>query len=74
MNAHKTPKRILSFILALAMICTMMPLLPAPTEAAAQRDIVNGLHEGSFAPDDALTREQMAVIVTNYANFAKIIM
>lgn len=35
---------------------------------AAERGIVNGVSENEFAPDDDITREQIAVILYNYAN------
>ena len=34
---------------------------------AASKGIVSGIGNGQFAPDTAVTREQMAVIMTNYA-------
>jgi hypothetical protein len=36
---------------------------------AAQSGIVNGVGGGLFAPDHNITREQMAVMLYNYANF-----
>lgn len=36
---------------------------------AAANGIVNGVSETSFAPDDAITREQMAAILYRYAQF-----
>lgn len=38
-------------------------------EWAAQNNIVNGVGGGRFAPDQSVTREQMAVILYNYARF-----
>ncbi len=39
----------------------------APIAWAAQQGIVLGVGEGLFAPDDAITREQIAVILFKYA-------
>ena len=36
---------------------------------AAANSIVNGVSETSFAPDDPITREQMAAILYRYAQF-----
>lgn len=36
---------------------------------ASEKDIVNGMGEDRFAPDAAVTREQMAVMMTNYLTF-----
>jgi len=36
---------------------------------AAENNIVDGIGGGLFAPDDIITREQMAVILYNYASF-----
>ena len=36
-------------------------------EWASKNNIVNGVGNGKFAPDQSITREQMAVIVSNYA-------
>ena len=36
---------------------------------AAEQGIVNGYGNGQFGPEDAITREQMAVILMNYAKF-----
>lgn len=36
-------------------------------EWASKNNIVNGTGNGNFAPDQAITREQMAVIISNYA-------
>lgn len=36
---------------------------------AAENNIVNGIGGGLFAPNDSITREQMAVILYNYACF-----
>ena len=38
-------------------------------EWAAQNGIVNGTGGGKFSPDKSVTREQMAVILYNYAKF-----
>ena len=37
---------------------------------AAQKGIVSGVSKTSFAPDASLTRENLAVILVNYANYA----
>jgi hypothetical protein len=37
-------------------------------EWASKNNIVKGIGNGNFAPDQAITREQMAVIMSNYAN------
>ena len=34
----------------------------------AENGIVNGVGEGRFAPEDPVTREQMAALITRYAN------
>lgn len=39
---------------------------------ANESDIVNGIGNGKFEPDQALTREELAKIIVSYANFAKI--
>ena len=39
----------------------------AYVEWAAKQNIINGTGEGLFSPDTPVTREQMAVIMTNYA-------
>jgi heme-binding NEAT domain protein len=39
---------------------------------AAENGLVNGVGGNSFAPEDDVTREQMAVILYNYARFAGI--
>ncbi len=36
-------------------------------EWASKNGIVNGIGDGKFAPDQSITREQMAVIMANYA-------
>ncbi|MEL7565575.1 MAG: S-layer homology domain-containing protein [Clostridiales bacterium] len=36
-------------------------------EWASKNNIVNGIGNGKFAPDQSITREQMAVIMSNYA-------
>ncbi|HKM21472.1 MAG TPA: S-layer homology domain-containing protein [Lachnospiraceae bacterium] len=36
-------------------------------EWASKNNIVNGVGNGKFAPDQSITREQMAVIMSNYA-------
>jgi hypothetical protein len=36
---------------------------------ASEKDIVNGMGEDRFAPNAAVTREQMAVMITNYLTF-----
>ncbi len=36
---------------------------------AAENNIVGGYGDGKFGPDDAITREQMAAILMNYAKF-----
>jgi hypothetical protein len=36
---------------------------------AAENEIVSGYGDGKFGPEDAITREQMAVILMNYAKF-----
>ncbi|WP_313530621.1 S-layer homology domain-containing protein, partial [Anaerotignum sp.] len=36
-------------------------------EWATKNNIVNGIGDGKFAPDQSITREQMAVIMANYA-------
>lgn len=36
---------------------------------AAANDIVNGYGNGKFGPEDSITREQMAVLLYNYAKF-----
>jgi len=36
---------------------------------AAENEIVNGYGDEKFGPEDAITREQMAVILMNYAEF-----
>ncbi|WP_352399354.1 S-layer homology domain-containing protein [Anaerotignum sp.] len=36
-------------------------------EWASKNSIVNGVGNGKFAPDESITREQMAVIMSNYA-------
>ncbi|WP_293010148.1 MULTISPECIES: S-layer homology domain-containing protein [unclassified Oscillibacter] len=36
-------------------------------EWASKNNIVNGIGENKFAPDQSITREQMAVIMSNYA-------
>lgn len=38
---------------------------------AEENGIVNGYGNGIFAPDENVTREQLAVIVSNYAKFMK---
>lgn len=42
----------------------------APVEWAAKNKIVSGIGSGKFAPNKNVTREQMAVILYNYASFA----
>ncbi len=42
----------------------------APVEWAAEKEIVSGIGDGKFAPNKNVTREQMAVILYNYASFA----
>lgn len=37
-------------------------------EWARKNSIINGIGNGAFAPDQSITREQMAVILENYAN------
>jgi len=37
---------------------------------AASNGIVSGYSDGRFGPDDEITREQLAVILNNYARFA----
>ena len=37
-------------------------------EWATRNGIVKGISDGKFAPDQSITREQMAVIMVNYAN------
>ncbi len=37
------------------------------TEWASQNNIINGIGNGRFAPDQSITREQIAVIMSNYA-------
>ena len=39
---------------------------------AAENDIVNGVGTGKFAPDDKITREQLAAIFFRYAKYAGI--
>ena len=39
---------------------------------AAENDIVNGVGNGKFAPDDKITREQLAAIFFRYAKYAGI--
>lgn len=36
-------------------------------EWATKNEIVKGISQGKFAPDQSITREQMAVIMVNYA-------
>ena len=36
---------------------------------AAENDIVNGCGGGRFAPDDAITREQLAAILYRYSRY-----
>ena len=36
---------------------------------AASKGIVNGYGDGRFGPEDSITREQMALLLYNYANF-----
>ena len=38
---------------------------------AAKNEIVNGVNIGIFAPEDDITREQMATILYRYANWKK---
>lgn len=38
---------------------------------AAENDIVNGITETEFAPDNNITREQLAVIIFRYAKYKK---
>lgn len=38
-------------------------------EWAKEKGIVNGMGEGLFAPEQTITREQMAAIILNYAEF-----
>ncbi len=40
----------------------------APVEWAASAGIVNGFGDGTFGPEDELTREQLATILFRYAN------
>lgn len=42
----------------------------APVEWAAEHRIVSGIGNGQFAPNKNVTREQMAVILYNYAEYA----
>lgn len=42
----------------------------APVEWAAENKIVSGIGDGRFAPERNVTREQMAVILYNYARYA----
>lgn len=42
----------------------------APVEWAAENGIISGIGGGKFAPNGNVTREQMAVILYNYASFA----
>lgn len=39
---------------------------------AAENGIVNGVSETKFAPDESITREQLAVMLYRYANYKKI--
>ena len=39
----------------------------ASVQWAAQQGIVSGIGDGKFAPDQAITREQLAAILANYA-------
>ncbi len=39
------------------------------TTWASDHDIVNGYPDGSFHPDENVTREQLVVMIRNYANF-----
>lgn len=43
----------------------------APVEWAAEKEIVSGIGGGRFAPNRNVTREQMAVILYNYAKYAE---
>ena len=36
---------------------------------AAENDIVNGYKNGNFGPNDNITREQLAIMLYNYANY-----
>jgi len=39
----------------------------SPVAWAQTNNIINGMGDGRFAPDEEITREQMAVIIYNYA-------
>ena len=42
-------------------------------EWAAENDIVNGFKDGTFKPNDPVTREQLAAIISRYAEFNGIV-
>ncbi len=39
---------------------------------ASDNGVVNGFGDGTFRPDDSVTREQMCVMLINYANYKRI--
>lgn len=41
----------------------------SPVQWAAENGIVNGVGDGKYAPDRAITRQEMALMLMNYANF-----
>jgi hypothetical protein len=43
-------------------------------EWASENNIVSGMGDGKFAPDQSITREQMAVIMNNYAKVMGIVL
>lgn len=43
-------------------------------EWASKNNIVTGMGEGKFAPDQSITREQMAVIMNNYAKVMGVVL
>lgn len=44
----------------------------AAVQWAAEQGIVSGIGDGKFAPEQAITREQLAAILTNYASYKDI--
>ncbi|WP_372632308.1 S-layer homology domain-containing protein [Cohnella sp.] len=41
----------------------------APAQWAAENGIVSGVSDGKYAPERAITRQEMALMLMNYANF-----
>ena len=49
-----------------------MNTMPPMWLGAVEKGIINGISEREFAPDDEVTREQIAAMMTRYANAMEI--